>query len=448
MATKEELVALKDNPDLPLGVRELFNTAIEREEFKSGMAAKEVVANALSQISKILAEAQVSSSATANPEEVERIVKAQLAQAQIGLSNLDDSVKSLLGKVPTNVTLSVITQQGIVTSNVTIDPEFLVRPLTQLLLSDLAANNNAYLYGGAGTGKTYTAVELARLIGWKTIEVNCNQFTSPLDLLGGQTISGYQEGAVTQAWKNDIKGEKVNGVVLVLDELPKIDPNTAGILNSALAKVKQSGDRSMITNGRGERFEKQNIFIVATGNVKLNETSEDYEANFKQDLSLQDRFVGSTYPIFVYYNTEVTSTMKGFLFIWLYMVKLREFIEAKRLQNRAFVSIRIMESMRDTYRVYRDYEDKLVAGGEKLITNPKTLQQACESFFSLFPTNVVEQMKNDTDYKGFTDIIAEKNRTPLTDPMNMNFDTQMETEQALKIAMKNDADKNKIYQTA
>jgi len=448
MATKEELVALKDNPDLPLGVRELFNTAIEREEFKSGMAAKEVVANALSQISKILAEAQVSSSSTANPEEVERIVKAQLAQAQIGLSNLDDSVKSLLGKVPTNVTLSVITQQGIVTSNVTIDPEFLVRPLTQLLLSDLAANNNAYLYGGAGTGKTYTAVELARLIGWKTIEVNCNQFTSPLDLLGGQTISGYQEGAVTQAWKNDIKGEKVNGVVLVLDELPKIDPNTAGILNSALAKVKQSGDRSMITNGRGERFEKQNIFIVATGNVKLNETSEDYEANFKQDLSLQDRFVGSTYPIFVYYNTEVTSTMKGFLFIWLYMVKLREFIEAKRLQNRAFVSIRIMESMRDTYRVYRDYEDKLVAGGEKLITNPKTLQQACESFFSLFPTNVVEQMKNDTDYKGFTDIIAEKNRTPLTDPMNMNFDTQMETEQALKIAMKNDADKNKIYQTA
>jgi hypothetical protein len=447
MATKEELVALKDNPDLPLGVRELFNTAIEREEFKSGMAAKEVVANALSQISKILAEAQVSSSATANPEEVERIVKAQLAQAQIGLSNLDDSVKSLLGKVPTNVTLSVITQQGIVTSNVTIDPEFLVRPLTQLLLSDLAANNNAYLYGGAGTGKTYTAVELARLIGWKTIEVNCNQFTSPLDLLGGQTISGYQEGAVTQAWKNEIKGEKVNGVVLVLDELPKIDPNTAGILNSALAKVKQSGDRSMITNGRGERFEKQNIFIVATGNVKLNETSEDYEANFKQDLSLQDRFVGSTYPIFVYYNTEVTSTMKGFLFIWLYMVKLREFIEAKRLQNRAFVSIRIMESMRDTYRVYRDYEDKLVTGGEKLITNPKTLQQACESFFSLFPTNVVEQMKNDTDYQGFTNIIAEKNRTPLTDPMNMNFDTQMETEQALKIAMKNDADKNKIYQT-
>jgi MoxR-like ATPase len=153
--------------------------------------------------------------------------------------------------------------------------------------------------GGAGTGKTYSAVEIAKLIGWKSIEVNCNQFTSPLDLLGGQTISGYQEGAVVQAWKNEIQGQKVDGVVLILDELPKIDPNTAGILNSALAKIKLSADRSQITNGRGEKFEKKNVFIIATGNVRLNETSEDYEANFKQDLSLQDRFAGSTYPIFV-----------------------------------------------------------------------------------------------------------------------------------------------------
>ena len=447
MATKEELMQLKNNPDLPSGVRELFNTAIEREEFKSGMAAKEVVANALGQISKILAEAQVSSQGGANPEEVERIVKQQLAQAQIGLSNLDATVKNLLGNVPTKLTLTVITQKGVISENVTIDPEFLSRPLTQLLLSDLAANNNAYLYGGAGTGKTYTAVELARLIGWKTIEVNCNQFTSPLDLLGGQTISGYQEGAVSQAWKNEIKGEKVSGVVLVLDELPKIDPNTAGILNSALAKVKLSGDRSMITNGRGERFEKQNIFIVATGNVKLNETSEDYEANFKQDLSLQDRFAGSTYPIFVYYTTEVTTTMKGFLFIWLYMVKVREFIETRKLQNRAFVSIRIMESMRDTYRVYRDYEDKIVAGGEKLITNPKTLQQACESFFSLFPNNVAEEMKRDTNYQGFISAINQKNAMPVSDPINMNFDTQAEIDEAIKMAKVHDEEKNKIYKT-
>jgi len=322
-----------------------------------------------------------------------------------------------------------------------------LRPLTQLMLSDVAANNNCYLYGGAGTGKTYSASELARLIGWGLVEVNCNQFTSPLDLLGGQTISGYQEGLVVQAWSNVIDGKDVDGVVLLLDELPKIDPNTAGILNSALAKVKLSGDRSRITNGRGQKFEKKNVFIIGTGNVKLNETSEDYEANFKQDLSLQDRFVGSTYPIFVYYNTEVDETMKGFLFIWLYMVKLRQFIERKRLQSRGFVSIRIMESMRDTYRVYRTYESKLVVGGDSLIKQPKTLEQAVESFFSLFPENVVRDMKQETDYDSFIQIIKGKNNMPFASEDTMNFDTDFERTTAMEIAQRNDSEKNKIYQT-
>jgi MoxR-like ATPase len=38
----------------------------------------------------------------------------------------------------------------------------------------------------------------------------------------------------------DGRKDKVDGCVLLLDELPKIDPNTAGILNDALAKVKVS----------------------------------------------------------------------------------------------------------------------------------------------------------------------------------------------------------------
>ena len=448
MATKEELITLRDSSNLPQGVKELFNTAIEREEFKSGVASTQVVANALSQLSKILAQAQVQQVGGADPQEVERIVKAELANAKIGMSNLDATVTKLLSNQKADVNLTVLTANGSVTKAVSIDPEFLTRPLTQLILSDCAALNNVYLYGGAGTGKTYTANEIAKLLGWKSIEVNCNQFTSPLDLLGGQTINGYQEGAVVEAWKNEIKGEKVDGVVLVLDELPKIDPNTAGILNSALAKIKLGPERNQLTNGRGQKFQKQNILIVGTGNVKLNETSEDYEANFKQDLSLQDRFSGSTYEIFVYYLTEVTSTMKGFLFIWLYMVKLRQYIEEKKLTSRAFVSIRIMESLRDTYIVYRTYENRILgASGNSLITNPKTLQQACESFFSLFPENVVREMKTATDYDAFKRAIEEKNQMPVTDPQNMNFDTTQETEMSLRMAKENDDKKNKIYQT-
>jgi cobaltochelatase CobS len=355
----------------------------------------------------------------------------------------------MLSNQKVETTLTIISDSGIVTSQTTIDPEFLMRPLTQLLLSDTVAKNNVFLYGGAGTGKTYTANELASLLGWVAVEVNCNQFTSPLDLLGGQTISGYQEGLVVQAWRNNVSGKDVNGVVLVLDELPKIDPNTAGILNSALAKVKLGKERNKITNGRGEKFERKNIVIIGTGNVKLNETSEDYEANFKQDLSLQDRFAGSTYEIFVYYTTEVTTTMNGFLFIWLYLVKVREYIEQRKLTSRAFVSIRLMESIRDTYIVYRTYENRVTSpSGDALIKNPKTVQQACESFFSLFPTNIADDMKAATDYDAFKAVILEKNLMPIVDPMNLNFDTPKEKSDALAMAEQHDLIKNKIYQTS
>ena len=449
MATKiEELKTMRDTPNLPMGVKSLFQTAIDREEFKSGQTSQEVVANALGQISKILAQAQVQKGAGVDADEVERMVKIALADAKIGMSNLDANVTKMLSNQKIEATLTLVSDTGITTTQTIIDPEFLMRPLTQLMLSDTAARNNVYLYGGAGTGKTYTANELAKLLDWVAVEVNCNQFTSPLDLLGGQTISGYQEGLVVQAWRNEVNGKPVKGVVLVLDELPKIDPNTAGILNSALAKVKLGKERNKITNGRGEKFEKQNIVIIGTGNVKLNETSEDYEANFKQDLSLQDRFAGSTYEIFVYYTTEVTTTMNGFLFIWLYLVKVREYIEQKRLTARAFVSIRLMESVRDTYIVYRTAESRINApNGESLIKNPKTIQQACESFFSLFPLNIQEDMKRETDYEGFKQIILEKNAMPIVDPQSMSFDTPQEKANALAMAEKHDLEKNKIYQT-
>jgi hypothetical protein len=181
----------------------------------------------------------------------------------------------------------------------------------------------------------------------------------------------------------------------------------------------------------------------------LNETSEDYEANFKQDLSLQDRFAGSTYEIFVYYTTEVTTTMNGFLFLWLYLVKVREYIEQRKLTSRAFVSIRLMESIRDTYIVYRTYENRVTSpSGDALIKNPKTVQQACESFFSLFPTNIADDMKAATDYDAFKAVILEKNLMPIVDPMNLNFDTPKEKSDALAMAEQHDLIKNKIYQTS
>ena len=123
MATKlEELMTMRDTPNLPQGVKSLFQTAIEREEFKSGQDAQEVVANALGQISKILAQAQVQKVAGVDADEVERMVKIALADAKIGLSNLDSNVTKMLNNQKIEATLTLVSETGITTAQTIIDP--------------------------------------------------------------------------------------------------------------------------------------------------------------------------------------------------------------------------------------------------------------------------------------------------------------------------------------
>jgi hypothetical protein len=225
----------------------------------------------------------------------------------------------------------------------------------------------------------------------------------------GQTIEGYQEGRLTEAWGNIDLGinprtcKPYSGALLLLDELPKLDPNTAGILNDALSKVKDNPEKvrdcatgeerlmkPIILNGRGEQIEMKNIFIMGTGNSLLNEADKDYEANFKQDLSLQDRFAGSCYQIYIDYRFELNTIMKNifvqrlnatmdFTFIFNFLAQLRDVIAKNEFTGRAFVSTRLMISFRDTY-----IAERINMVEANPIPRPKTLQIATESFMSLF----------------------------------------------------------------
>lgn len=226
------------------------------------------------------------------------------------------------------------------------------------IYSDLVVGNNVYLYGVAGTGKTTLAKKIANLLEISYFQINCNQFTSPIDIKGGQTIEGYKQGELIKAWKE--------GGLIVLDELPKIDVNTAGILNEALAqsadllfqefkidktvytllskRIKESKDEdreegmevfnldnkdeykeyvrlqkdrqhdvkeedlpksgyvkiifSTILDGKGDKVRKhKNFCVIGTGNTNLKETSINFGGNNRQDYSLVDRFAGSFYEI-------------------------------------------------------------------------------------------------------------------------------------------------------
>ena len=360
---------------------------------------------------------------TTSIADIQREIEEVLKYRKIDISDISDSLKAFISSTKKiEITITQISGQK---SKTTTQDKFLSLPLTQFLLSDMKARNNSYLYGGAGTGKTYSAEEVANLLGWTLITINCSQYTSPLDILGGQTIEGYVEGRLSQAWANrvyDETGKLVpkEGCVLLLDELPKIDPNTAGLLNDALAKVKPTKIDATtmlpimptIRNGRGEELALKNLYVIATGNVPLNTIDPDYEANFKQDLSLQDRFIGSTYKVKVDYEYELNNIMSGYAFIWIFLSKIRLAIMENKASSQAFVSLRIMINAKETYRVFRDVELDKKNKKMDMVTSPKTLIDTMDSVFELFKPAPKESIMKAVDYDGFKKIVAQKNLMP------------------------------------
>lgn len=236
------------------------------------------------------------------------------------------------------------------------------------IIDDVVLGNNVMLIGGAGTGKTFLAEKVASIMGLEVEVINCNQFTSPIEINGGQTIEGYQEGKLIKAWST--------GKLLILDELPKLDPNTAGILNEALAKtaLPDNSERAYITNTRGDRFKKKQGFgVIATGNVYPNTESTAYGANNKQDLSLLDRFAGSVYEIEKNPDFEKKIILPNHLFIWAVADKIRTLVEVNKWE--AQVSIRFMETSLRSYLA----EMGAIKAGEEM-KDRKTYKSVIDSF--------------------------------------------------------------------
>ena len=453
--TKEELLEIVNNPDTPSDLVDDANDQLKRLENLEASQVDGVdsdVRFALEQFNKGIE--QIVNQGV-DRQEVVDIVNKELQDSKFGIDNLDKSVKALIGK---SQTVQIVNYEGVTVK--TTDGK--KRKVFDIILSDFEAGNNVYLYGGAGTGKTFIAGQVAKALNYKLITINCNQFTSPLDIIGGQTIEGYQEGRLITAFGNNFPqgfgvnpatGKEYSGALLLLDELPKLDPNTAGVLNDGLSKIKDPIEKSQtgkiippeITNGRGQAIPKGNIFIIATGNSLLNEADADYEANFKQDLSLQDRFAGSTYELIIDPEYELNNILQNimiddklcnFTFIFNFLFRLREIIEKYEFQGRAFVSQRLSVSFRDTYIAYRLNERM----GSKKIPNAKTLEIATETFLSLFTNSQQNAIKSDIDVQEFYTLVEGKNKLPLD-----KLDTEKDKEEAeMLIKAFQQKNKNKI----
>jgi cobaltochelatase CobS len=437
--TKKDLMDIVSETDNPM-LQELAKKKME-EEFEGDIVAQKMI-----QLSQLLSNSNKPNS-NLDENEVKRIVREEIETDKIKFDDLDETLKKLLNNQPTKVTLTINEGSSVKVITRNID-ESTNRPIVQKILSDVLARNNVYLYGGAGTGKTYLAGDLRDFLDWNLIIVNCNQFTSALELIGGQTIDGYQEGKVIRAFGNiNPDGSPMGkGCILLLDELPKIDPNTAGILNSVLASVGQydsSGKPSTIQNAKGDIIERGDCFIIATGNSLLNTKDSEYEANFKQDLSLQDRFAGSTYKVFVDEKFEWNKILnQKWAFIFLYLTKLRKTIEEEGFTSKAFVSVRLMLSVQKTYNVFRtikqatgnmrsitpdkeiSYTPAPVYGALSIIqpSSVKTVEDSLNEFFSLFTNEQAEILKQKTDYKSWLQIVKDKNKLPID---KLNTDAEL-----------------------
>jgi hypothetical protein len=410
-------------------VRRVVQEQLDRLKERQKINVDKDFSGVITAINSLIEKTYNSSSVMSN-QQIDEVIAERLKKLKINQDNLSSELKELIGQTKTTVIqINEIKVSSSLGSK--------GRRLEDVIMSDAEAQNNVYLFGESGTGKTFIAGIIADKLNYKLITLNCNQFTSPLDIIGGQTIEGYKEGRLTQAWGNlDLGlnpcGEPYNGALLLLDELPKIDPNTAGILNDGLAKIKDGVKEicdpkkqvsPTIMNGNGELISKKKIFIMATGNSLLNEANKDYEANFKQDLSLQDRFVGSCYKITYNYKFEYEKMMTNvstkslpnvrfdLTFAFNFLSQLRMKIVELELTGVAFVSTRLMIVARDTFVAY--IVNRELAPDN--IAEPKKISEVVMSFMSLFKPDQRSNIENQlsSEFKEFYDNCAFKEALPL-----------------------------------
>ncbi len=304
-------------------------------------------------------------SQSVNKEAVRELLKNEFHNIQIGFKNLDQEVRQILSTQPQTIRYEL-------PSSTTTTFKRPPIPAFQHIVDDILLGNNVMFVGGAGTGKTYLAENvISKLaLGRKHITINCSQWTAPTEIIGGQTMDGYVEGKLIEAW--------TNGYVLILDELPKIDPNTAGLFNDALAKTKIPN--AVIFNARKESFTKHDHFAcIATGNIYPDKESVVYGANNKQDLSLLDRFAGSIY--FIEKNPVIEREILQNDLVWSISDRMRSTIE--ELKYEAQVSLRFMQNARDTYNLEMIRVKNKGKDGVKA-SEGKTLKSTVDSYISTF----------------------------------------------------------------
>lgn len=161
------------------------------------------------------------------------------------------------------------------------------------ILKLVAAHENVYLYGPAGSGKNTIAEQIADALGVDFYYQNT--LVTKFDISGYKNAQGeYEETPFYKAWKN--------GGLFFADELDNSTAEAIIALNAALANGYYTFPNS------GEKVAKSpNFYCIAAGNTNGQGATEEYCGRYQMDESSRDRFAF----IEINYNKKVEESICG-----------------------------------------------------------------------------------------------------------------------------------------
>ena len=203
-----------------------------------------------------------------------------------------DSLKKQIEEAKNAGTGSII---NVVVDNkkTTTKTEQVLDPNFANILKLVAAHENVYLYGPAGSGKNTIAEQIAEALGVEFYYQNT--LVTKFDVSGYKNAQGeYEETPFYKAWKN--------GGLFFADELDNSTAEAIIALNAALANGYYTFPNS------GEKVATHpDFYCIAAGNTNGQGATEEYCGRYQMDESSRDRFAF----IEIGYNAKVEESICG-----------------------------------------------------------------------------------------------------------------------------------------
>lgn len=175
----------------------------------------------------------------------------------------------------------------------TIKTQAVLDPNFENILHLVAAHENVYCYGPAGSGKNTIAEQIAEALGVDFYYQNT--LVTKFDVSGYKNAQGeYEETPFYKAWKN--------GGLFFADELDNSTAEAIIALNAALANGYYT-----FPNSSEKVAKNPNFFCIAAGNTNGQGATEEYCGRYQMDESSRDRFAF----VEIGYNEKIEESICG-----------------------------------------------------------------------------------------------------------------------------------------